>query len=36
VRATPAFAPTFYHGALLTQKYPHLAAARAARLRATA
>lgn len=36
VRVTPAFAPTFYHGALLTQKYPHLAAARAARLRATA
>ena len=25
IRATPPFAPTFYHGALLTEKYPHLA-----------
>ena len=31
-RVTPAFAPTFYHGALLTQKYPHLAALRAERV----
>lgn len=25
IRATPAFAPTYYHGSLLTEKYPHLA-----------
>ncbi|WP_159588704.1 glutathione S-transferase family protein [Chelativorans xinjiangense] len=25
IRAHPAFHPTFYHGALLTEKYPHLA-----------
>ncbi|WP_163267090.1 glutathione S-transferase family protein [Chelativorans alearense] len=25
IRAHPAFRPTFYHGALLTEKYPHLA-----------
>jgi len=30
ISATPAFAPTYYHGSLLTQKYPHLAALRSA------
>ncbi|MCT7377697.1 glutathione S-transferase family protein [Chelativorans salis] len=25
IRAHPAFRPTYYHGALLTEKYPHLA-----------
>lgn len=25
IRATPEFKPTYYHGALLTEKYPHLA-----------
>ncbi len=25
IRRTPAFRPTYYHGALLTEKYPHLA-----------
>ncbi|MDZ4136862.1 MAG: glutathione S-transferase N-terminal domain-containing protein, partial [Paracoccaceae bacterium] len=25
LRATPPFGPTYYHGALLTEKYPHLA-----------
>lgn len=25
IRATPPFGPTYYHGALLTEKYPHLA-----------
>lgn len=29
LRATPAFAPTFYPGSLLTEKYPHLARASA-------
>ncbi|MBW6507478.1 MAG: glutathione S-transferase N-terminal domain-containing protein [Rhodobacteraceae bacterium] len=29
LRATPAFRPTYYHGALLTEKYPHLADLRA-------
>ena len=29
IRATPPFAPTYYHGALLTEKYPHLANLRA-------
>jgi glutathione S-transferase len=29
IRATPAFKPTYYHGALLTEKYPHLAQLRA-------
>jgi glutathione S-transferase len=28
IRATPAFTPTYYHGALLTEKYPHLAEAK--------
>lgn len=28
IRAHPAYAPTYYHGALLTEKYPHLAALR--------
>ena len=27
LRATPPFRPTYYHGALLTEKYPHLATA---------
>lgn len=31
IRATPEFGRTFYHGALLTEKYPHLAQAKAAR-----
>lgn len=31
IRRTAPFAPTYYHGALLTEKYPYLAAARAAR-----
>ena len=31
IRAAPAFQPTYYHGALLTQQFPHLAALRAAR-----
>lgn len=31
IRATPEFARTFYHGALLTEKYAHLAQAKAAR-----
>ena len=26
IRATGAFAPTYYHGSLLTQQYPHLLA----------
>jgi glutathione S-transferase len=26
IRATTPFAPTYYHGSLLTEKYPHLAA----------
>lgn len=30
LRATPAFAPTYYHGSLLTEKYPHLAKAKQA------
>jgi len=30
IRATPAFAPTYYHGSLLTEKYPHLAALKSA------
>jgi hypothetical protein len=30
IRATPPFAPTYYHGSLLTEKYPHLAALRTA------
>ena len=25
IRAQPAFGPTYYHGSLLTEKYPHLA-----------
>jgi glutathione S-transferase len=25
IRAQPAFKPTYYHGSLLTEKYPHLA-----------
>ncbi|SMY07687.1 glutathione S-transferase family protein [Flavimaricola marinus] len=29
IRATPAFKPAYYHGALLTEKYPHLAKVRA-------
>lgn len=29
IRETPAFRPTYYHGALLTEKYPHLAEAKA-------
>jgi glutathione S-transferase len=29
IRATAPFRPTYYHGALLTEKYPHLAEARA-------
>jgi glutathione S-transferase len=33
IRAHPAFAPTYYHGALLTEKYPHLAKLREARAR---
>ena len=28
LRAHPAYAPTYYHGSLLTEKYPHLAALR--------
>lgn len=28
IRATPEFKTTYYHGALLTEKYPHLAALR--------
>ena len=24
IRAHPAFKPTYYHGSLLTEKYPHL------------
>lgn len=28
IRATPAFAPTYYEGSLLTEKYPHLAEAK--------
>jgi glutathione S-transferase len=28
IRAHPAYAPTYYHGSLLTEKYPHLAALR--------
>lgn len=28
IRAHPAFAKTYYHGSLLTEKYPHLAALR--------
>jgi glutathione S-transferase len=28
IRAQPAFKPTYYHGSLLTEKYPHLAALR--------
>ena len=28
LRAHPAFRPTYYHGSLLTEKYPHLAALR--------
>jgi glutathione S-transferase len=31
IRATPEFARTYYHGALLTEKYPHLADLRKAR-----
>jgi glutathione S-transferase len=31
IQATPAFAPTYYHGALLTEKYPHLGEAKARR-----
>lgn len=31
IRAEPAFAPTFYPGSLLTERYPHLADGRAAR-----
>ena len=31
IRATAHFAPTYYHGALLTEKYPHLATLRDAR-----
>ncbi|ANH06929.1 MULTISPECIES: glutathione S-transferase family protein [Shinella] len=27
IRQTPAFSATYYHGSLLTEKYPHLAAA---------
>lgn len=32
IRDTPEFARTFYHGALLTEKYPHLADLKARRL----
>jgi glutathione S-transferase len=32
IRATPEFGRTFYHGALLTEKYPHLADLKARRL----
>jgi glutathione S-transferase len=28
IRAHPAFRPTYYHGSLLTEKYPHLASLR--------
>lgn len=35
LRATAAFRSTFYRGALLTERYPHLAAARAARMKAS-
>jgi glutathione S-transferase len=31
VRAHPAFAPTYYHGSLLTERFPHLKDALAAR-----
>jgi hypothetical protein len=24
IKAHPAFAPTFYHGSLLSEQYPHL------------
>jgi glutathione S-transferase len=34
LRETPAYAPTYYHGSQLTEKYPHLAASKAARLKA--
>ncbi len=30
IRATPSFGSTYYHGALLTEKYPHLAELKAA------
>jgi glutathione S-transferase len=36
LRATAPFAPTYYHGALLTEKYPHLAALRTKRVREAA
>lgn len=36
LRATAAFRPTYYHGALLTEKYPHLAARKAERSKASA
>ena len=36
IRATPAFAPTYYHGSLLTEKYPHLAALKSQTRAATA
>lgn len=32
LRATPEFPVTYYHGALLTEQYPHLAALRTRRL----
>jgi glutathione S-transferase len=28
IRAHPAYLPTYYHGSLLTEKYPHLAVLR--------
>jgi len=31
LRAHPAFKPTYYHGSLLTEKYPHLAQLRQGR-----
>lgn len=33
IRAEPPFTPTYYHGSLLTEKYPHLAALRAGKRR---
>jgi hypothetical protein len=32
LRAHPAFKPTYYHGSLLTEKYPHLAELRSKRM----
>lgn len=34
MRGTPAFGPTYYHGSLLTEKYPHLAELRRSRVEA--